>query len=124
MLQFPAGLSSLEANKGRFSLAVDLRENGLKHCVPENFFGNASWSIQIEGGKCSPATELECKDMEEEMQCTDAFEEAFCWAARKVRSSLKNFRGHQDSPVEMLKSVRKLQESCLSSKVSDIPWNL
>jgi len=33
----------------RFSLAVDLRKNGLDHCVPEALFGNASWFLNISG---------------------------------------------------------------------------
>lgn len=98
-------------------MAIDLRENGLKHCVPENFFGNGSWSLQIEGGKSSSA-ELGSTDKDEEMLSTEMLEKSFCWAAQKIRSSLSCFRNNQDSPLEMLRSVRNLQESSLSSKVS------
>ncbi|GMH39453.1 hypothetical protein BSKO_07351 [Bryopsis sp. KO-2023] len=108
------GVNSM-SDGGRLALAIDLRKNGLEHCVPDNFFGNASWSIQIESEKEEPQAGE---------NSADPTSTALCVAARSIRSNLVKFREDEEAPIHLVKSLRKLQAAKFSSKVMVISETL
>lgn len=115
----------------RFSLAVDLRKNGLDHCVPEALFGNASWFLNISGNPLIPYPNnspfIGCKAkrphehnpfltlIHEEK--ADRFNEALTLAARRIRHGLTEFRSKRKVALELMRNLCSKSAATWSSRV-------
>eukprot|EP00210_Caulerpa_lentillifera_P003077 g2939.t1 len=101
----------------RLSLAVDLRKNGLDHCVPESYFGNASWFLNISGCKAKRPHDHNpfLKLIHEEK--VDKFGDAVTLAARRIRHGLLQFRSKRKVALDLMRNLCSKHTASWSSKV-------